>query len=305
MLTTNPQIEAFTARNFPEVSTLDARGKFLKRFKRGILAVSTGGASEAARAMKRKRTARSATPAQRAAARSMIRVGRRPRFGAYDGTVPGGMVPVSGANPTMAAWDYDMAPGIGKSWLAKRLKVTSKTFAKLKPSGIFKTALDVVAPGSSAVIGKIAKTGQKVMTSKENAASIKKAAQKAIDDAAAKAAAARDAIRNAPSQAERLVAQETLVAANKELKAVEAQAATLVSNVVTTPAQAGAPATVPAAVAADMQPARSAAAVASDAAAEAASPSVATRRKGMSAKTMGLIGGGVALVVLLVLMRRK
>ena len=170
MFTNSPNLAAWTAKNFPETfSTLDAR-KVRVAPRRSMF-----------KALKRRAapvriTRRAGAP--RPGPRPMSRPRGRLFMGAYGGMV-GGMVPagIIGANPTMAAWDYDQTPGLGKSWLKSRLKITSKTFAKLKPSGIFKSALNIVAPGASAAISKVASTGQKVMASKENAASIKKAAR--------------------------------------------------------------------------------------------------------------------------------
>jgi len=124
-----------------------------------------------------------------------------------------------------AMGDYDT--GLGKFSFKKAFKVTSKTFAKIKPSGIFKTALNVVLPGSAAVIGKVAEVGQKAMSAVEQkkvSQAITQAADKAEADLQAKAAAARAAIKEAPTQAARLTQQENLLNINKEIKSVEAQA---------------------------------------------------------------------------------
>ena len=308
MFTNSPNLAAWTARNFPEtVSTLDARK------------VGVGGRRSMFKALKRRAapvriTRRAGAP--RPGPRPISRPRGRLFMGAYGGMV-GGMVPagITGANPTMAAWDYEQTPGLGKSWLKSRFKITSKTFAKLKPSGIFATALNVVAPGSVAAIKGGLKVGSTVYDAtkgKQLAAAAKKKATQAVEQAAARAAAARAELAKATTQAAADAGKAELLQANIDLKTAttnESQAERIVAQVEATP-----PGQLPPIVSAvapivarsaDMQPTRNAAARASDEAAADAVPSVATRRAGMSGKTVGLIGAGVALAVLLVVMRRK
>ena len=317
MFTNSPNLAAWTARNFPEtVSTLDARkvgGRqpMFKAFRRRLSPVRVT------------RKAGPPIPPPRPGSRVLpprrVMVGKRGarRFMGEYGSMVGGMVPagIVGANPTMAAWDYDQTPGLGKSWLAKRLKITSKTFAKLKPSSIFATALNVVAPGSVAAIKGGLKVGSTVYDAtkgKQLAAAAKKKATQAVEQAAARAAAARAELAKATTQAAADAGKAELLQANIDLKTAttnESQAERIVAQVEATP-----PGQLPPIVSAvapivarsaDMQPTRNAAARASDEAAADAVPSVATRRAGMSGKTVGLIGAGVALAVLLVVMRRK
>ena len=186
MITSTPSMDAFRARNYPELGL---------------------------------------TPAA-IAARREHRLGFRSTFrpGAVFGMMRRARPTASGA--VLGAWDVDDAPGLGKSWLAKRLKVTTKTLAKIKPSkGIIAavamvpgvgTAAAGVLTGARVVLG----TAQTVMSSAEGAKMI---AQKKIEEAR--------------SAAEKMAAEQDLKLAQAKLDAAATQAAAAKAKINETVAQ--------------------------------------------------------------------
>ena len=122
----------------------------------------------------------------------------------------------TGIKPAVAYAPTKVAPaptGLGALGFSfkKMFKITPKTFAKLKPAGIFKTALNVVAPGSVTALTAVSKYGKKGMDAVARAKEVKKQIAKA-----------KQAISSAPTQAERIINQEILLNATRELKSLVA-----------------------------------------------------------------------------------
>ena len=149
----NEQMDRYIARNYPDLAAANYEGlsarRGFKRFARVAAAGATGGASEMYRRRKAiRRTARRTGFGFNPLMPGVPLPGSKPRrFSMVPGMVRRSKPRRSGA--VLGAWDAE-APSLGKSWIAKRVKVTAKTFAKLKPSPGF-IKLVAMVPGVGTV----------------------------------------------------------------------------------------------------------------------------------------------------------